>query len=56
MAMFFAEVDDIGPGGLEVPRAQQAQHGHQSEIAGMGGLPGRGEQGLELQVSEPKGR
>jgi hypothetical protein len=38
------------------PQPQEPEHGHQSEVAGMGGLPGGGEQGFELQVGEPEGR
>jgi hypothetical protein len=56
VAVFFAKVGDVGAGGLEDPQAQQPQHGHEREVAGLGGLPGRGEQGLELQMSEPEGR
>ena len=47
---------NIGPGGLEDPRARQAGHRYQGEVAGMGGLPGRSQQGLELQMGEPEGR
>jgi hypothetical protein len=38
------------------PQAEQAEHGHKGEVAGMSGLAGGGEQRLELQVGEPKGR
>ena len=51
--MLFAEVGKVGSGGLEDPQAQQPEHGYQGEVAGMGGLPSRGEQGLELQVVNP---
>jgi hypothetical protein len=36
MAMLFAEVGDVGAGGFEDPQAEQAQHGHQREVAGVG--------------------
>jgi hypothetical protein len=54
--MLFTQVCDVGPGGLEDAQAQQPEHGYQREVAGMGGLPGRGEQSLELQVREPESR
>jgi hypothetical protein len=56
VAVLFAKVGDVRAGGLEYPQAEQAEHGHEREVAGMGGLAGGGEQGLELQVSEPEGR
>ena len=55
VAVFLAEVGDVRAGGLEDPQAQQAEHGHQREIARVRRLPGGGEQGLELQVGEPQG-
>jgi hypothetical protein len=54
VAVFFAEVADIGAGGLEDPQAQQAEHGYQREVARVWGLPRCGEQCLELQMGEPK--
>jgi alkylhydroperoxidase family enzyme len=36
----------------EDPQAQQPEHGYQGEVTGTGGLPGRGQQGLELQLGE----
>ncbi len=53
VAVFFAEVGDVGAGGFEDPQAQQAEHGDQREVALVCGLAGGGEQGLELQVREP---
>ena len=32
VAVFFAEVGDVGAGGLEDPQAQQAEHGRQREV------------------------
>jgi hypothetical protein len=55
VAVLFAEVGDVRAGGLEDPQAEQPQHGHQGEVGRIGGLPGRGEQGFELQVGEPQG-
>jgi hypothetical protein len=52
VAVFFAEVCDVRAGGFE---DSQAEHGHQREVAGIGGLACGGEQGLELQVGEPEG-
>jgi hypothetical protein len=56
VAVFFAKVGDVRAGGLEDPQAEQAEHGHKREVAGIGRLAGRGEQGLELKMSEPEGR
>jgi hypothetical protein len=36
VAVLFAEVGDVRAGGLEDPQAQQAEHGHQREIARAG--------------------
>ena len=33
VAMLFAEVGDVGPGGFEDPQAEQPEHGHQREVA-----------------------
>jgi hypothetical protein len=56
VAVLFAQVGDVRAGGLEDPQAEQAEQGHEREVAGVGGLAGCGEQGLELQMSEPEGR
>ena len=56
VAVLLAEVSDVGAGGFEDPQAQQAEHGHQREGARVRRLPGRGKQGLELQVGKPQGR
>ena len=55
VAVFFAEVGDVRGGSLEDPQAQQPKHGHQREVVRVRRLPGRGEQGLELQMGEPQG-
>src|ERR1019366_815608 len=36
VAVFFAEVGDVGPGGFEDPQAEQPEHGHQGEVARAG--------------------
>jgi len=54
--VFFAKVGDVRAGGFEDLQAGQAEHGHEREVAGIGGLAGRGEQSLELKMSEPEGR
>jgi hypothetical protein len=54
--MFFAQVGDVSAGGLEDPQAQQPEHSHEREIMPVAGLAGGGEQGLELQMGEPRGR
>ncbi len=33
MAVLLAEVGDVRAGGLEDPQAEQAEHGHQREVA-----------------------
>jgi len=53
VAVFFAEVVDSSSGGFEDPQPEQSQHHHQREVAVVGGLPGGGEQRLELQVGQP---
>ena len=40
---------------LGAEQAEQAEQGHQREVARVIRLPGRCEQGLELQVGEPQG-
>jgi hypothetical protein len=44
----------MSAGGFEDPQAEQPQHGHEREVAGISRLPTRGQQGLELQVGKPK--
>jgi hypothetical protein len=56
VAMFLAEVSDVGASGFEDPQAEQPEHGHQREVARVRRLPGGDQQGLELQVSETEGR
>ena len=51
--MLFAKVGDVGSGGLEDPKAEQAEHGHQRDVIRVRRLAGGGEQRLELQVGEP---
>jgi hypothetical protein len=33
VAVFFAQIGDVGAGGFEDPQAEQAEHGHQGEGA-----------------------
>ena len=54
VTVFLAKVADVCGGGLEDPQAEQAEHGHQREVARVRRLAGGGQQGLELQVSEPE--
>ena len=42
VVVLFAEVGDVGAGGFEDPQAQQAGHGYQGKVAGIGRLPGCG--------------
>lgn len=46
--------DDLG--GFEDTQAEQSEHGRKREVARVCGLAARGEQGLELQMGEPKRR
>ena len=55
VAVLLAEVGDVSAGGLEDPQAQQAEHGHQGEIARVHRFSGSSEQDLELQMGEPQG-
>ncbi len=54
VAVFLAEVGDVGAGGLEDPQAQQPEHGHQGEVVIAGRFAGGGQQRLELQMGESK--
>jgi len=54
--VLLAQVANVRTGGFEDPQAQQAEHGNQREVTGVGGLAGRSEQGFELQVCEPERR
>jgi len=56
MAMFLAQVGDVGAGCLEDPQSEQAEHRHEGEIVGVRRFAGGGQHGLELQVRESKGR
>jgi hypothetical protein len=40
VAVFFAQVADVGTGGLEDPQAEQSEHGHQREVVRVRGTPG----------------
>src|ERR1700733_422977 len=44
VTVLFAHVGDVGAGGLEDPQPQEPEHGQESEVTGMGGLPGGSEQ------------
>jgi hypothetical protein len=55
VAVFLAQVGDVGAGGFEDPQAQQPEHGHQREVVIVDRLSRGGQQRLELQVSEPEG-
>jgi hypothetical protein len=54
VAVFLAEVGDVGAGGFEDPQAEQSEHGHQGEVMPAGGLAGGAEQGPELQAVNPR--
>jgi hypothetical protein len=56
VGVLLAEAGDVRAGGLEDPQAQQAEHGHQREVARVRRFPGGGEQRFELQVGKPQGR
>jgi len=55
VAVFFAEVGDVGAGGFEDPQAEQPEHGYQREVARLPGVAGGGEQGFELRVGDSGG-
>ncbi len=52
MAVFLAQVADVGGGGFEDPQPEQAEHGDQREVGRVGRGPRRGEHGFELQVGQ----
>jgi hypothetical protein len=56
VAVLFAEVVDVSGGGFEDRQPQQAGLGDEREVVAVGGLPGGGQQRLELQVGESDGR
>ena len=56
VAVFLAQVFDVGVGGFEDAQPQQAEERHQGEVAGLGRGAGSGQQGFELQVGQPQGR
>ena len=53
VAVFLAQVVDVGADGLEDPQAEQA---YEREVELVARLSRGGEQGLELQVRQPEGR
>lgn len=56
VAVFLTDVGDVGSASFEDPKPEQAEHRDQGEVVAVGGLPGGGDQGLELQVSQAEGR
>ena len=54
--VLFAKVSEVRTSGFEDPQAEQPEHGHQREVARVRRVPGCGEQGLELKVSESQRR
>src|SRR3954470_18823514 len=55
VAVFFAEVVDVGSGGLEDPQPEQPEHGDQGGVVTVGRGPGAGEEGFELEVGQSQG-
>ena len=55
VAVFFAEVGDLGAGGFEDPQAEQPEHRDQGEVVRVCRLAGRGQHRFELQVGQPEG-
>jgi hypothetical protein len=55
VAVFLAEVADVGAAGFEDPQPEQAEHGDQREVVRVGRLPCAGDQGFELEVAQPEG-
>jgi hypothetical protein len=52
--VFLAEVGDVGRGRLEDPQAEQPEHRDDGEVVPVRGLQGGEQQGLELEVSQPR--
>jgi hypothetical protein len=55
VTVLLADVFDVGSGGLEDPQPEEPEHRDQREVAVMGGVAGRGEDGFELQVGQAQG-
>ena len=55
VAVFLAEVGDVGAAGFEDPQAEQPEHGDQGEVVRVGRESGGGEHGFELQMGQPEG-
>jgi len=56
VAVLLVRVADAGPARFEDPQPEQAEECDQGEVVGVGRQPRRGDQRLELQVPEAKGR
>jgi hypothetical protein len=52
VAVFLAEVGDVGAGGFEDPQAEQAEHCDEGEVACVRRFAAGGEHCFELQVCE----
>jgi hypothetical protein len=55
VAVFLAVVFDVRSGGLEDPQPEEPKHRNQREVAAIGGVPGRGQDGFELQMGQAQG-
>jgi hypothetical protein len=55
VAVFLAEVADVGAASFEDAKAEQSEHGDEGEVVRVGRQSGGGEDGFELQVGEPEG-
>jgi hypothetical protein len=53
MAVFLAEVADAEAAGFEDPQSQQSEQGNEREVVDVVRQPGGGNQGFELQMSQP---
>jgi hypothetical protein len=52
--VFFAEVADAEAAGFKDPEAEQSEQGHEREVVDVVRQPGGGDQGFELQMSQPR--
>jgi len=56
VAVFLAEVADVGAAGFEDPQPEETEQRDQREVVRVGRQPCGGDQGFELQMAQPEGR
>ncbi|MEU4712909.1 hypothetical protein AB0F73_04490 [Micromonospora purpureochromogenes] len=56
VAVSLTEVADVGTAGIEDPQPEETEHRDQREVVRVVRQPCGGDQGLELQMTQPEGR